>query len=184
LDETEDVDRSKGDIHPGGNPHYLYDPRQLEHVAIAVSAALMRLDPDHAAAHKKRLGTFLAGLHKLRQKLENEMKPFKGQAVISYHRSWVYLTDWLGLKTVAHLEPKPGIPPNPSHVAKVLVAARRHHVKALIQESFYPSATAELVAEKSGAKVVSLPGGANFSAGQHVLAYLASLVEQLEKGLK
>lgn len=177
------VDRSQGDIHPGGNPHYLYDPRQIEQVAIGVAARMSELDGDHAGDYAKNLGRFLKKLHELRRKIEKRMKPHAGTAVIGYHQSWIYLTDWLGLDQVAFLEPKPGIPPNPSHVAKVLVKARQKKAKILIQESYYPNNTSKLVADKSGAALVVLPGGVDFAGGETLLAHLTELAKLIEKGL-
>jgi len=178
------VDRSRGDIHPGGNPHYLYDPRQIEQVAMGITARMSELDGENAKAYAKNLGTFLKKLHKLRQKLEKRMKPYEGSAVIGYHQSWIYLTDWLGLKQVAFLEPKPGIPPNPAHVAKVLVKARQTKAKLIIQESFYPESTSKLVAQKSGARLVVLPGGVDFAGGESLLDHLAEMATLVEEGLE
>jgi zinc/manganese transport system substrate-binding protein len=183
LEKPQNVDRSEGDIHPGGNPHYLYDPRQIEHVAIGVASRLSELDPDHAGDYKKQLKSFLKKLHKLRHALQERTEAHRGAGVVAYHKSWVYLTDWLGLEQVAFLEPKPGIPPNPAHVAKVLATARKRGAKLVIQESYYPSSTAKLVAEKIGAKLVVLPGGVDFEGGETVLEHIAEMTERLLKGL-
>jgi zinc/manganese transport system substrate-binding protein len=153
-------------------------------VAIGVTARLSELDPEHSEAYNAKLGAFLKRLHRERQGYEKRLKPYRGTAVLAYHDSWVYLTDWLGLKTIAFLEPKPGIPPNPGHVAKVLVAARRAKAKLVLQENYYPNATAELVAKKSGAKVVTMPGGADFRAGQSYFAHLGEVVQRLESKLR
>jgi zinc/manganese transport system substrate-binding protein len=184
MDQAKVVDRSHGDIHPGGNPHYLFDPRQLEHVAIAVAARLGELDGEHAAAYNDRLASFLAELHKLRLELHKTMQSHRGTAVIAYHKSWIYLSDWLGLKEIAYLEPKPGIPPSPGHVASVLKTARRHGAKLVMQESFYPDTTAKLIASKAGAALVVLPGGVDFERGQTVAAHIRELVARIEKGLR
>ncbi len=178
------VDRSQGDIHPGGNPHYLYDPRQIEQVAVGVTARMSELDGDNAKAYGDNLGTLLKKMHALRRKLEKRMKKHRGTAVIGYHQSWIYLTDWLGLEQVAFLEPKPGIPPNPAHVARVLATARRKKAKLIVQESFYPDNTSKLVAQKSGAALVVLPGGADFEGGESLLAHVESIVGRIEGALK
>lgn len=178
------VDRSQGDIHPGGNPHYLYDPRQIEQVAVGITARMSELDGDNAKTYAKNLGSFLKKLHKLRRSIEKRMKPLEGTAVVGYHQSWIYLTDWLGLEQVAFLEPKPGIPPNPAHVAKVLATARRKKAKCIIQESYYPDSTSKLVADKSGAKLVVVPGGVDFERGESFLEHLQEMAKLIEKGLK
>ncbi|MCA9621895.1 MAG: zinc ABC transporter substrate-binding protein [Myxococcales bacterium] len=177
------VDRSQGDIHPGGNPHYLYDPRQIEQVAVAIAGRMSELDGDQATSYKQNLKAFLKKLHSLRQKLEKKLAPHRGATVIGYHRSWIYVADWLGLEQVAFLEPKPGIPPNPGHVAKVLVKARQAKVKAILEETYYPDTTAKLVAEKSGAKLVTLAGGVDFAGGEDVFGYLTKLADALDRGL-
>jgi zinc/manganese transport system substrate-binding protein len=175
------VDRSQGDIHPGGNPHYLYDPRQLVHVAIGVAGRMAELDPDNAKAYQDNLKVFLKKLHTLEKKLAKRMKPREGTPVVTYHRSWTYLIDWLGFDQVATLEPKPGIPPSPAHVAKVLGLARQKGVKLIIQESYYPDETGKLVAEKAGAKLVVLPGGVDFAGGESLFDHLEEMVTKIEK---
>ncbi len=177
------VDRSKGDVHPGGNPHYLFDPRQLAHVAIGAAARMVELDPANSTSYNAGLARFLKGLHKTRKRLARKMKAQRGAKIIAYHKSWAYLTHWLGLKEIAFLEPKPGIPPNPGHIARVLVAARAHKVKIVIQEGFYPSATGKLIANKAGASLVVLPGGVDFRRGQKVTQYFDKLVSAIFTGL-
>ncbi len=177
------VDRSKGDIHPRGNPHYLFDPRQLAQVAIGVTARMAELDPAKSATYNAGLARFLKGLHKTRKRLQRQMKASRGAPIIAYHKSWAYFSHWLGLMEVAFLEPKPGIPPNPGHVARVLVAARKHRVKVVIQEGFYPSATGKLIANKAGASLVVLPGGVDFRGGQTVTQYFDKLISAVAKGL-
>ena len=145
---------------------------------------MSELDGDDAKAYAKNLGTFLKKLHALRRKIEKRMKRYRGTAVIGYHQSWIYLTDWLGLEQVAFLEPKPGIPPNPAHVAKVLTTARRKKAKAIIQESYYPDNTSKLVASKSGATLVVVPGGVDFAGGESFLEHLEEIAGLIEKGLK
>jgi len=183
LDKPSNVDRSKGDVHAGGNPHYLFDPRQIAHVAIGVAGKMGDLDPSHAADYANNLRTLLKSLLKVRKKLEKRMKKHGGSRVIAYHKSWVYLVEWLGLKQVAYLEPKPGIPPNPGHVAKVLVKARKLDVRVIMQESFYPDTTARLIANKSSASLVVLPGGVDFNGGESLMDFVTTLVKRIEKGL-
>jgi zinc/manganese transport system substrate-binding protein len=177
------IDRTMGDIHPGGNPHYYYDPRAVAAVARGIAAHLGEIDSVHRDAYQTNLGVFLKRLDAARAGWERRLGKYRGAPIITYHKSWIYLSDWLGLKEVAYVEPKPGIPPNPSHVAGVLVAARRHGVRAILQESFYPDQTAKLLADKSGAKLVILPGGADFRGGQSYIDYVDRVVGLLEQGL-
>jgi zinc/manganese transport system substrate-binding protein len=182
--ETGKVDRSQGDVHPGGNPHYLYDPRQAAGCAKAIGARLASLDRKNAKAYKKGLDAFLADLEERRADWEQRMAERKGAGVISYHKSMSYLVDWLELDEIATLEPKPGIPPTAKHVASVIKAGKAAKVKVILQESFYPDKTGKLVAKKIGATVVSLPSGCDVSSGERYADHLETIVADLEEALE
>jgi zinc/manganese transport system substrate-binding protein len=181
---TGPVDRSMGDIHPGGNPHYLHDPRAAKACARAIADRMAALDPDSARAYRAGLERFERRLAARRAAWEKRMARFRGAPVITYHRSWVYLTDWLGLAVVETLEPKPGIAPSPSHVLKVIQLGRARKVKAVLQESYYPSKTGALVANKLGGTLVRLPAAADFRAGQSYIDRMEALITRLEQALK
>lgn len=178
------VDRSMGDIHTGGNPHYLFDPRQAASCARAIAAHLAAADRANAAVYDANLRRFLERLDRARAGWEKRMAPFKGHPVITFHRSWNYLLDWLGLRSVAELEPKPGIPPTPSHVAAVLATGRAHKVRCVIQESFYPDKTGRLVAKKLAGQLVSLPAGADVASGESYIDHMGHVVDVLVGALK
>ena len=177
------VDRSQGDIHPGGNPHYLYDPRAVSRVAKGIAKRMAKLDPDNRKFYFIKLKRFLQRVRSKTKALRARLAPYRGQPIIGYHKSWAYLADWLGLKQVEFIEPKPGIPPNPAHVAQVLVTARKRHVPVIIQEGFYPDSTTKLIANKSGARLVIVPGGVDFEAGETYLDHLDELATLLQRGL-
>ena len=121
---TGQVDRSQGDVHPRGNPHYLLDPRAALAVARGIAARMEQLDPKNAATYRGNLEKFSAELEKARAGWEKRLAGLKGAPVVSYHKTTLYLADWLGFSPFAFLEPKAGIPPSPPHVAKVLTQAR------------------------------------------------------------
>lgn len=177
------VDRSQGDIHPGGNPHYLYDPRAVKNVAKGIADRLGDLDPDHRRFYHAKLKRFLKKVRAKTKALKLRMAPYRGKPIIGYHKSWAYLADWLGLQQVEFVEPKPGIPPNPAHVARVLVTARKRNVPVIIQEGFYPNSTTKLVAKKSGANLVVVPGGVDFRGGQSYFEHLDDVVGRIQRGL-
>lgn len=181
---TQKIDRSMGDIHPGGNPHYLYDPRQALVVIDALAERLAAIDPEGAAGYRARAAQERAALSKKIDDWSRRMAPFRGAKVVSYHRSLVYLADWLGLEIVDHVEPKPGIPPNPGHIAGLLVKMRQAKVQAILQEAHHPRTTAELLTEKSGAKLVVFVGGAKDgeSYADHLEALIRALESTLSKG--
>lgn len=182
LEPAQNVDRASGDVHPGGNPHFWYDPRAVAPLARGISAKMVALDPSNKAAYEKSLAAFLEKLETRRKAWEPRLAKRKGAPVIGYHRSWAYLAQWVGLEQVAFLEPKPGIPPNPGHVAQVLAIAKQRGVKMILQESYYPDATAKLVAEKVGASVLMIPSGPDVRAGQGYFAWMDGIVAMVEKG--
>lgn len=177
------IERSMGDIHPGGNPHYLFDPRSAERVAVGIGKRLAELDPKGKATYLDLSKRFVASLREARARWEAKLAPARGREVIAFHRSLIYLADWLGLQIVDHVEPKPGIPPNPGHVAELIQRAKQRHIRAILQESWYPTGTSELIAKKIGAKLVRLPGATNFQAGQSYIASMERVVSALAGAL-
>jgi zinc/manganese transport system substrate-binding protein len=180
---TEKVDRSMGDIHPGGNPHYLYDPRSARGCASAIAARLGALDPRNAGAYRAAYQAFDRALEGRLAGWTATMKPLAGRSVIVYHRSWIYLTDWLGLREVAELEPKPGIPPSARHIAAVIERARAERATVILQESYYPARTAALVAKQIGGKVVAVPSGPDVNRGETYFQHVDRVVGELARAM-
>ncbi len=178
------VDRSQGDVHSGGNPHFLYDPRAALAVARGITERLATLEPQHAESFRANLAKFSEELEKARTGWEQRLAGLKDTPVLAYHRTTAYLSNWLGFQTLAYLEPKPGIPPNPAHVARVLGLGRQKKVKLVLQEEYYPDNMSRLVAGKIPASLVTLAGGTDFRAGQTYLQRMEELVKRLEQGLK
>ena len=177
---TVKVDRSMGDIHPGGNPHYMYDPRQVVKVAEGIAQRMAQLDPKHAADFQAAAKRFVAQVDAARAGWEKQLTSLRGAKVIEYHRSFAYLADWLGIDIVDDLEPKPGIPPNPKHVADVLMLARSQGVKLILQESYYPQNIAQAIAQRCGAKLVVLPSMPDFDHGQSYVDFMNKRVALLK----
>lgn len=176
------VDRSMGDIHPGGNPHFLYDPRLGLLVARGIADRMASLDPANASSYRVRLTTFESSLQGAISRWEQAAAPLREVPVITYHRSLVYLVDWLGLRVVGELEPKPGIPPTPAHVAEVVRDGVAGGARMVIQESYYPSSLSRPVAERAGASLVVLPGGADLGSGQTYSQRVGVTVDRLIAG--
>lgn len=179
------VDRSMGDIHPGGNPHFLFDPRQGARVVEAIAQRLAALDEKNAAQYAER-GAALAA--RLRAYAEEERArfarlPAEKRKVVSYHESLVYLYDWLGLERVATVEPRPGIPPDPGHVARVLKTMKAAKATVVVQEAYYPTSTSSTLARLAGGTLVSLEGGTRFQDGQRYLDHLKHNTEALHAAL-
>jgi len=151
------LDRALGDIHAGGNPHFYAAPPEMLRVAEALHERLVALDPEGRAVFD---GAWQAWQGKFAQKNAGWLaacKPVVGAEVVEYHKSWIYLLDWLGLVSVGTLEPKPGIPPSPAHVSELLTAVRGHHVRFVFTEVYHSDHLAKVFAEKAGARLVVLP---------------------------
>jgi zinc/manganese transport system substrate-binding protein len=173
------VDRSHGDIHPGGNPHYLYDPRAAEAVAKGIAARLIELVPAQAALFARNRDALVGRLQAARARWEKRLQALRGAPIVTYHKTFSYLADWLGLQQVGFLEPKPGIPPNPRHVASLLVLAQARKVRLVLQESHYPDATSKLVAARIPASLVRVPSATNFPGGESYVQHLDVVLEKI-----
>jgi zinc/manganese transport system substrate-binding protein len=170
------VDRSMGDIHPMGNPHYFVAPDMALVVAREIAARLKELDPSGASTYDANLRAFEKKLAEKRVEWDKEAAKLRGLKVVTYHKSWSYVSKWLGLEEIGYIEPKPGIPPSPSHIAALIGLMRAQGCKLILVEAFYPRNTAELVAEKAGAHVAVLP--ANVGGTPQAKDYF-SLVDEL-----
>jgi zinc/manganese transport system substrate-binding protein len=146
-----------GDIHPLGNPHYWIPPDNAKRIARLVADRLRQLDPGGAETYTKRLAAFNARVDAKDREWEALGRKLRGIKIVTYHKSWTYVSRWLGMDEVGYLEPKPGIPPDPGHLLRLIQTMRADKVRLLLVEDFYNLATARLVAEKGGAKLLDLP---------------------------
>jgi len=154
---TTRVDRSMGDIHPMGNPHYFIPPQSALIVAQEIAERLALLDAAHAADYRKNLGAFQAEVGRRRVEWERRAAPLRGMKVATYHKSWSDVSQWVGLSEIGYVEPKPGIPPALSHLAQLVSQMKAQGARAVLVESFYSRKTAEEVARLSAARLVVLP---------------------------
>lgn len=162
LEVPEALDRSKGDLHAAGNPHYLMDPANARMVATNITEAFCRLDASHSDQFRANLQSFTQRVESKLAEWEKKLAPFKGRRVVAYHNSWPYLSKRFGLKVDLYLEPKPGIPPTPSHLAQVIETMKAEHINVIMEDPYQSRRTADTVASKTGAKVVPVtqfPGG-------------------------
>jgi zinc/manganese transport system substrate-binding protein len=181
---TAEITRAAGDVHPEGNPHYSPDPRQMARVALALGKRLGEVDPAHAESYKSRARAFakkaLTSANKWRDKFAALPQSCRDVAV--YHESWPYITDWLGLDAVIAIEPKPGVPPNPRHVVKVFKTMKQKDVHAILHLEYYPNTTAKMIAQKTGATLISVAGQTR--ADQDYLTRVDKLAGGLYSALK
>lgn len=178
------IDRSQGDLHAGGNPHFLRAPPSGLRVAAAIARHLSRLDAPNASAYRRGYARLERELRAAMEGWAARLAPFRGTEVVGYHTSWVYFAAWAGLKLELFVEPKPGIPPDPAHAAALLGQMTERRIGAILQEEYYPDATSALLARKSGARLVSMPGGARVQSGETYVAYVGRQVDLLAAALE
>ena len=146
--------RAAGDVHALGNPHFMTDPIIAKAVAQHIAQAFSAVDAANAATYQGNAKKFETAINAKLQEWGTAMLPFKGQSVVAYHDSWPYFAHRFGLSIEIFLEPKPGIPPSPSHLAEVIGQIKAQKIKAIIVEPFHDRKIAERVASATGAKVV------------------------------
>ena len=151
------VDRSMGDVHAAGNPHYWLDPRNGIVIAGQIADALTQLDAKNAALFRQNLADFSAKLNAKWPEWQKKMEPLRGTKIITYHKSFEYLASAFGMEVFGQLEPKPGIEPTPSHINQLVQNAKNAGVKLVVIEPFRPRRQAEQVSKAIDARVVVLP---------------------------
>lgn len=179
------IDRSLGDIHPEGNPHVHLDPRNIIPLARELSRRLAIVDPPNAAAYARQADDFGRGWEQKLAGWEERAAKLKGMPVIVHHKSWAYLVEWLGLKQVATLEPRPGIQPTPSHLNAVLQTARAQPVKAILRTPYDPPDASEWLSAKVGVPALALSYTVEKNAAPGSLAAMFDeMLTQLENANK
>jgi zinc/manganese transport system substrate-binding protein len=154
IEKPERVDRSLGDVHASGNPHLHLDPRNVAKVAAALSQRMAQIDPP--GGYSERHQAFSRKWHEAMQRWEKHAAPLKGMPVIVHHRSLSYLVGWLGMREVAALEPKPGIPPGAAHLAEVLARHKRDPAKAVLRAAYEDPRAAAWLAGQAGIPHIAL----------------------------
>lgn len=154
---TAKVDRSQGDIHPMGNPHYWLPPVNAARCAKGIRDRLEQLRPQDKAYFEAQFKQFIDELKASASRWEALARPLSGLKVVTYHQSWSYVSKWLHLDEVGYVENRPGIPPSPAHLAQLIQTMRSEGVKVILVEDFYNRSIAESVAVKAGARVVPSP---------------------------
>ncbi len=151
------LDRSQGDVHAAGNPHIQTDPRNLAQVATALGARLAQLDATHASDYKARLADFSNRWQQAILRWSVQAAPLKGVQLVSQHQAFVYLYDWLGLKEVAVLEPKPGVEPSAAHLQAVLTTLKGTSARMTLYAAYQDSKPSDWLGKNAGLAVVKIP---------------------------
>jgi ABC-type Zn uptake system ZnuABC Zn-binding protein ZnuA len=183
---TEVVTRAMGDVHPLGNPHFWLDPANGLRIARGIAGKLIELRPSDEPYFQQRLHSFEERLEAKSKEWDAKMKPYRGRKVITYHRSWPNFLKRFQLVSVGEIEPRPGIPPTPSHTIELINMMKRDNVKIILVEPYFDLKTPDSIARETGAKVVVLPpsvGGEKeitdyFKLFDYDLARLAQALEE------
>jgi zinc/manganese transport system substrate-binding protein len=157
LEVPSQVDRSQGDVHAAGNPHIQTDPRNIALVAAALGARLAEVDPTHASQYAQRLADFMQKWREAIARWTAQAAPLGGVPVVSQHKAFAYLYDWLGMKEVAVLEPKPGVEPSASHLEQVLAALKGTPVRMVLYAAYLDPRPSEWLSSHAAIPAVKLP---------------------------
>ncbi len=154
---TGQITRAMGDVHPLGNPHYWLDPANGRRVGKAIQDKLAKIAPGDAAYFASRYADFDMRLAEGEKRWDAQMAPYKGLKIITYHRSWPNFCKRFGLDVIGYVEPRPGIPPSPSHTIDLIAEMKRQNVKILLVEPYFDLKTPLSIGRETGAKVLVMP---------------------------
>lgn len=159
LEVPVSIDRSQGDMHPQGNPHVQVNPHNILIIAGVLADRMAMLDPERAAYYQARAADFLSRWKAAIEFWEERARGLAGKRVVTHHKSWVYLADWLSLEEIAHLEPVPGIPPTASHLSRLLeqLGSDGGGADFIIRSPYQSAKASKWLAERTGITSVMLP---------------------------
>lgn len=156
LQVPSSVNRGEGDIHIYGNPHYWLDPMNGKVIARNIANGLERVDPANKAFYEANLSAFYKRIDDKMKEWQAKMLPFKGAKIIAYHNEWVYFESRFGLQIIDFMEPKPGIPPSPSQLVKVIKEIKSNNVKVIISSPYFSTSSSDVVAKQTGVKELTM----------------------------
>ena len=178
------VDRSQGDVHPLGNPHYWLDPENGRRIAKLFQETFAKLDPKNAGVYDANAKAFTQRLDAAEHTWQADLAKIKGQPVVAWHASWRYFAEYTGMNIVGFMEPKPGVPPSPAHLAGLIQTMKQAGAKVIVMEPFYDKKTADFVASKTGAKVLVLSPSVGGAKGVNdYIQLMTSGIQQLAAAL-
>jgi zinc/manganese transport system substrate-binding protein len=151
---TGQLTRAMGDVHPQGNPHYWLDPDNGLRIAKGIQKKMSALSPADAAHFAQREEAFEKRLAEAQKRWDAQMAPYKGTKIVTYHRSWPNFVDRFGLDVIGYVEPRPGIPPSPSHTIDLINDMKAKNVKIILVEPYFDLKTPNSIARETGAKVL------------------------------
>ncbi len=175
-----EVDRSMGDVHPAGNPHYLLYPGNAISVARLVAERLEQLDPTHQNEYQNNLNAYISTLEEKIKILETKAAGLKGKKVICYHPDWNYMLNWLQIESVGYIELRPGIPPTPKHKREICHMMQEREIGVVLVSTWKEPTIAKEVAKEVNADLLILPGEVqSVKTGNEYIAWIEGIVEEL-----
>jgi zinc/manganese transport system substrate-binding protein len=174
------VDRSLGDVHPGGNPHIQTDPRNIAKVAVVLAERLAALDSGNAALYGQREADFQNRWQAAIGRWERQAARLKGVPLVEHHKGFTYLIAWLGMREVGDLEPKPGIPPTTAHLAELVESLKVAPAKMIVYSSYDDPRPAQFLSARTGIPAILLPftvGGSE--RARDLFGYFDDLIARL-----
>jgi len=154
---TTKIDASMGDVHPNGNPHYWLDPYNAKIMINEIYNELSSQSPDNDSYFKSNMDNYLAELSEKISEWESKISQLKQKDIVFFHSAWVYFADRFGINIAGYIEPKPGIPPTPSHNANIIKLIQRKNIKLIVMDVFYSDSAPKQIASVTGAKVLKIP---------------------------
>jgi zinc/manganese transport system substrate-binding protein len=182
LDVPAALDRSQGDIHAAGNPHYLTDPLNAKIVAAHIAAAFSEIDPGAANTFAANLKSFETRLDAKMAAWQRQLAPYRGRPIVTYHNYWIYFGRRFEFPMDLFLEPKPGIPPTPSHLAEVIMKMKAQDIKLIAVQPYQNRKTAEAVANRTGAVVLDWPSFPGGKGAETYEAWIDGIVNSIVQG--
>ncbi len=178
------LDRSMGDVHPFGNPHYTLDPGNIKPIVYLIADHLSKMLPAHSSQIKANRKQFLKKYELKLNEWKKQMEPFANTPVVTYHRTWSYFLRYFQLTRIGTVEPKPGIQPSPSHLSGLAQRMRQKNVSLILQANYYQDKFSNLLAGKTGARVLTLPPGVGGVPEAHdTIGLFDTLVNQITEAL-
>ena len=185
LQVPSSANRAEGDIHIFGNPHYWLDPANGKIIARNIANGLERVDPANKSFYESNLQSFNTRIDTKMKEWQTKMAPFKGTKIIAYHNEWVYFETRFGLQIVDFMEPKPGIPPTPSQLVKVIKEVKANNIKVIISSPYFTTTSSDVVSKQTGVKILTLATSAGaFDSIKDYFSLFDYNIDQLTKALK
>ena len=178
IDKPTSVSRAYGDIHPDGNPHFATDINNIIPIAKLISMKLSILDPTHKSIYKANYKQFATKIGKLKDELESKYSNCSDKKIIQYHELFNYALKAYSVKSVATIEPLPGITPSSKHTLEVINLIKEQNIKTILQDVYHEKKTAKFIADKTGAKVSIVPHDVGAINGADSLESFYTMVAQ------